>query len=93
MNQRSAGLVLLVMIGCAPTLMVNGFTLDEYQWKRDRWIVHRQATFDLDCPAGDVTLTVLNAGSVGATNVGAAGCTRRVRYLRLGNTEQWIRQD
>jgi len=91
--------VLLFVAGCLQTTMiVNGFTLDAEGWKQDSWILRRQAAFDLDCPQDEVTLTVLDYDFRRrvATNVGASGCDKRVRYLHVATSNfqsDWVRQN
>jgi hypothetical protein len=83
---------LLLVGSCAPTTIVNGFTLDEHDWKRNNAIVRQQAAFDLGCPEYQLILTVLDSAGVDASNVGVRGCDKRVRYLRT-RTGEWVRQN
>jgi hypothetical protein len=91
--------VVLILMSCAArTMNVNGFTLKADDWERDRWIIRQQAAFDLGCPKDELTLTVLNHDyyNATATNVGASGCDKRVRYIRVttkSSAEEWVRQN
>jgi hypothetical protein len=90
-----AGL-LLIVAACASRVVVDGFSLTEYEWSWHESIIRRQASFDLGCPEPDVKLTVLAYNGDHATNVGATGCDQRVRYVHLfspGQRDgQWVRQ-
>lgn len=100
MHRRAAGPSLLCFIavstlaGCAhrtpdaPPVVNNGFNLNPDPWLKDAQTITQRASFDLNCPADQIAVTVLAVGGNGmyfddwATQVGAAGCDQRAVYIR-----------
>ncbi|MCY1008354.1 hypothetical protein OV079_22910 [Nannocystis pusilla] len=90
--------VLALFGGCrhspTPELVVDGFTLNPDPWLEDRQKIAQRASFDLNCPADKIGLTVLAVGGNGmwfddwATQVGASGCDQRVVYIRT--PQGWV---
>ncbi|MDC0721400.1 hypothetical protein POL25_31120 [Nannocystis sp. bb15-2] len=91
-------LALALLGGCRhspdPTMAVDGFTLNPDPWLQDRQAIAQRASFDLNCPAEKLALTVLAVGGNGmffddwATQVGVSGCEQRVVYIRTA--QGWI---
>ena len=98
-----------VSSGCAhkpdaEPVMVGGVALNPDPWLEDREVLTRRAGFDLDCPAEDLSITILATGdddlSSGkdhpseiywddwAVQVGVAGCDQRIVYIRT--SKGWI---
>jgi len=77
-----------------PPLVVNGYTLNPDPWLEDRQKIAQRASFDLNCPAEQLELSVLAVGGNGmwfddwATQVGAAGCDQRAVYVRTN--QGWL---
>lgn len=91
----------LLLTACpGPRFVVNGFAVDEGQWKADRTKVLLRASPELDCPEESLGVTLLAAKETYlggdatvnvATQVGVTGCGRRAVYTK--SQAGWIAND
>ncbi len=64
---------------------IDGHTVNTSTYEPDQ--LRSIAAFDLQCPPQEVSLTVL---SDYANDVGASGCGRQLKYVRVGATSQYV---
>ena len=80
-------------LACGGKIVVDGFTVRESRWVRAQEDVARRATFDLECPAEQLDMTLLNTQRwpyKGAypSQVGVRGCGHTATYV--GGRGTWV---
>lgn len=86
MRYLSLGLCLLLCACAADAVRKDGFVLRRKKSEEMLDALVRRATFDFNCPPGNLTLTILavhnTAGPDLPKQVGVTGCERRATYSR-----------
>ncbi len=82
--------VLLLLAGCWAGQVPpdTDRPVNQTEWQREEEKVRALAAFQLNCPPDKVQLTVLNQFYGHPTQVGAAGCERRLVYAQ--HSPNWI---
>ncbi len=85
-------MLLLAAVGCGPTVIVDGFKLDQSQYQSDREQLLRRASFDLACAADKLDVKVIEV--IGEPQqmkqVGISGCDQRATYVNLFTNVGWV---
>lgn len=90
MRHRSIFLAATLM-GCAGSVVVDGYSLNRSSWERDSQAIRQRASFDLHCQPDQLTLHVLDtfSGSY-ARQVGVQGCGHQAVYVDPAGTYMWV---
>lgn len=83
LNWRASAVVfaaLVTMGACSRHIVVDGFNVHEGRWNRERPALVQRASFDMDCPADQIEVTVLSARSRFVLQAAVNGCGRRAVY-------------
>jgi hypothetical protein len=73
----------LLTVGCGgAVIMVNGIEVYERTWQRTIDELLPRTTFDLDCPAQQLSFTLFRKLGREPVEVGVEGCGRRGLYMR-----------
>jgi len=86
-------LLAVVLAGCAPPFVRDGFELDAHYWQVVEQAILSRATFELSCDASQLKLRVLGTfkGVAVANLVGVEGCGKKVVYVRPpGRGTTWV---
>ena len=87
-------LTLLLAVGCGPSIVIDGFKLDQSQYNLDRAQLMKRASFDLNCSEDKLQVKVIDA--IGDTNheqmkqVGVSGCDQRATYVNTFDATGWV---
>jgi hypothetical protein len=78
-------LVLLVVpsVAAAKTVVVDGFKVKAMRWNDATATVMAQASFDLNCPKEQLTMTLVAAEAKIPDAIGVRGCDQQTKYVRL----------
>lgn len=79
---RVLGFVLVAACAKKNIIVVNGHEVYERVWERTVSDITSRATFDLGCPAEQLTVTLLEKYGRDPVEVGVEGCGHRIRYTR-----------
>jgi hypothetical protein len=81
---------LLSLSACGPTVVVDGFRIDQAKYVEQRTSLYKRAAFDLKCPEAQLKITVLATyGENGLKQAGVTGCDQRATYVTL-DFESWV---
>jgi hypothetical protein len=87
-------LVIGLSAGCATPVLgpgqavIDGFKVNVKQWEKWKAQVGQRASFELDCPQEDLSMTILDTTSDMPTTVGVSGCGYRAVFISANG--KWV---
>jgi hypothetical protein len=83
-------LFLVSACGGATRVVVDGHSVNARAWQRDREVLQARASFDMHCPASQLSFRLLDVHGDFVRQVGVTGCGRQLVYVDPMMNSMWV---